>query len=374
MSLPTHLKQKCKRLSNLSENWKSREIQINFSHNSYSKCQYDAENDEFANNIEHISCHFNKSCVAKPQSHNQESLVKPDSSIFGQQFNPTTSTKGFQCNIQMNIRSVGSNTRLLNRDVTVQVDTSSHSDDKLPSTKCEEINSLICNGTFASFLEEIQNSKQTDAFCSLVRSIANGSLPTENIAWKSTLYRGKWSSLSSTHRIRFDTEYSDFWGIMKLLFGTSVINVLRGPAYFGKIVTDEVQRNKFDPSSAPCNFAILSSRTLHQFSTGYDKVMPLGMITHTLDVAEAESKYGEQYTLMFNGKYVAEGFRGDRDGDVDLWGHETDVSVKEALVQRDFLIENMSRIGTPCVKTQLPLCIENIQCIMTQILQHIKKL
>ena len=129
--------------------------------------------------------------MAKPQSHNQESLVKPDSSVFGQQFNPTTSTKSLQCNIQINICSVGSNTRLLNRDVTVQVDTSHHSDDKLPSTKCEEIDSLICNGTFGSFLEEIQNSKQTDAFCSLIKSIANGSLPTENIAWKSTLYRAK---------------------------------------------------------------------------------------------------------------------------------------------------------------------------------------
>ena len=84
------------------------------------------------------------------------------------------------------------------------------------------------------------------------------------------------------------------------------------------------------------------------------------MIKHTLDVAEAESKEGEQYTLTFNGKYVAEGFRSDRDGDVDLWGCEGDVSVKEALVQGDFLIVNMSRIDTPCVKTQLSLCIENI--------------
>ena len=148
--------------------------------------------------------------------------------------------KSLQCNIQTNICSVGSNTRLLNRDVTVQVDTSCHSDDKLPSTKCEEIDSLIHNGTFGSFLEEIQNSKQTDAFCSLIKSIANRSLPTENIVWKSTLYRGKWSSLSSTHRIRFNTKYADFWGILKLLFSTSVINILRGPAHFGKIVTDEV--------------------------------------------------------------------------------------------------------------------------------------
>ena len=82
------------------------------------------------------------------------------------------------------------------------------------------------------------------------------------------------------------------------------------------------------------------------------------MIHHTLDVTEAESIWGEQYTLMFDGKYLAEDFRLDRDGDVDLWGHESEVSVSEALVQRDFLIGNISRIDTPSVKSQLPL--ENI--------------
>ena len=81
----------------------------------------------------------------------------------------------------------------------------------------------------------------------LVHSLVSSSplpmktLPMENIAWESALYRAKWSSLSSTHRIRFDTEYADFGGIMKLLFSTSVINVLRGPAHFRKIVSDEVQ-------------------------------------------------------------------------------------------------------------------------------------
>ena len=123
----------------------------------------------------------------------------------------------------------------------MQVDTCHDSENKLPSSKCEEINSLICNGTFSSFLEKIQKSKQTGAFSCLIKSIANETLPMENIAWESALYTAKWSSLSSTHRIRFDTEYADFWGIMKLLFSTSVINVLRGPAHFRKIVSDEVQ-------------------------------------------------------------------------------------------------------------------------------------
>ena len=99
MSLPTHLKQKCKRLSNLSENQKSKKFRLTSPITPIPNANIDAENDEFANNTEHISHHFNKSCMAKLQSHNQGSLIKPDSSIFGQQFNPTTSTKSLQCNI-----------------------------------------------------------------------------------------------------------------------------------------------------------------------------------------------------------------------------------------------------------------------------------
>ena len=121
--------------------------------------------------------------------------------------------------------------------------------------------------------------------------------------------------------MRYDKEYGDYWAIMKLLFGTSVINLLCGPGLFGKLVSDEVQLNSFDPSTASCNFTIPSVHTLTTFSTGYEKGIPPGMVEHRLDVAEDESATeNKQFTMTFDGKYLAEGYKSDRVSDVDLWG------------------------------------------------------
>ena len=40
---------------------------------------------------------------------------------------------------------------------------------------------------------------------------------------------------------------------MKLLFGGSSTNFLRGPAHFGKVVTEQTSKGKYDPTDADCN-------------------------------------------------------------------------------------------------------------------------
>ena len=125
------------------------------------------------------------------------------------------------------------------------------------------------------------------------------------------------------HTMRYDPEFTEYWSIMQIPFGSSAINVLCGPGHFGKVVDQIIEKRKFTPDEGFCNFAIPSCRTLSKLGMiGYDKEIPCGPIKHTLDIAEQQSKQdpNKQFTLTMDGKLLAEGSKGEHNGDVDLWG------------------------------------------------------
>ena len=138
---------------------------------------------------------------------------------------------------------------------------------------------------------------------------------------------------SSTHSMWWGSDYIQFFLALKILFGSSIINVLHGPAHFGKVVDEIVPRNKYDPSHRKCNFTIPSLKTLQKFDFGYPKDVPCGLIQHTLDVVTKQCDEGKQFTLSFDGKLIAQGSFGEKNGDVDLWGKEGIITVQQALKQ-----------------------------------------
>ena len=124
-------------------------------------------------------------------------------------------------------------------------------------------------------MDKLKESKQIPYFKNLVGSISKGALCTNNVAWKSALYRAKWSECGSTHVIKYDPEFTEYWSIMQILFRSSAINVLRGPSHFGKIVDQIVEKGKFTPDEGLCNFTIPSCRILSKLDIGYDKEIPV---------------------------------------------------------------------------------------------------
>ena len=118
------------------------------------------------------------------------------------------------------------------------------------------------------------------------------------MAWKSSLYRGAWATCKSTVGIRFDTEFSEFFAILQVLFGNSYLNVLHGPCHFGHVVTEKSTRGLYDPSTSECNFAIPSRTTLQKIDIGYPKEVPPGFINHTLNVASGLSNENILFVLL----------------------------------------------------------------------------
>ena len=135
---------------------------------------------------------------------------------------------------------------------------------------------------------------------------------------------------------------------MKLLFGGSSINFLRGPAHFRKVVTEQTSKGKYDPTDADCNFAIPSNRTLGKIATGYPKEVPPGFIQHSIDVAKQQTAIGKQFVVCFDGKNLVEGSKGENTGDIDMWGvDKQNKTSQEALKERDCTLSFVRNAMSP---------------------------
>ena len=134
---------------------------------------------------------------------------------------------------------------------------------------------------------------------------------------------GKLSLCKSTTRMKYDPDCVEFFSLFALMFGSSAVDVLRGPANFSQVITEKTRRGLYDPQQGTFNFAIPSITTLKKVSSGYPKNIPVGLVEHSLCIAQEQAKeYGAQFVLGFNGKLVAAECKGENEGDINLWGRE----------------------------------------------------
>ena len=181
---------------------------------------------------------------------------------------------------------------------------------------------------FCTFLEE---NNQMQNFVSLVKGLIEDKIDPKNLAWQSALHMGQYSACPMMTVMRYEPEYIEFMGVMNLLFGSSTLNVLRGPAHFGTVVSGKAHRSKYDPSESKCNFPVLSYRIMQNLDTGYLKVLKPGIIKCILDICEEQTQlHQKQFVLSFDGMQVAPGSKGVSDGDVDLWGAKKPISNAQA--------------------------------------------
>ena len=182
------------------------------------------------------------------------------------------------------------------------------------------------------FVNRLRLNKQLDTFLHFMKLVVTGKFSLDNIAWLAFLDRVKWQNCLTTTAITYNSDMKEFWNLVRNMFGSSVLNVLRGPGHFGQVVTEQASKSIYDPEYGTCNFAIPSIRTLNQISTNFPKTIPPGFIEQTLDIFQEQSlNQGAQYILSFDAKQIAPGCKGDRCGDVDLFGHEGPPSLDTAL-------------------------------------------
>ena len=241
--------------------------------------------------------------------------------------------------------------------------------------KSKEVQKIALNPQFEGFIPALQLAQQVDLFVNLVNAISSGALPTSNLAWKSSLYRGAWAMCKSTVCIRFDTEFSEFFAILHVLFSNSCLNVLCGPYHFGIVVAEKSTRGLYDPSTSECNFAIPSRTTLQKIDIGYPKEVPPGFINHTLDVASGLSDKEEHFVCSFNGKTLSIGSKGETTRDNHMWGVEPkSMNIHHNLQHRNSLLSFLDKMTAQVTQVNLLHRQKELQELMKQITYSISRI
>ena len=177
----------------------------------------------------------------------------------------------------------------------------------------------------------LSRTGQLRDFLNLTKGLVDERLDSKNMAWQAVLHLGRYAACSSTTGMHYDDEYVEFLALLNMLYGSSVLNILRGPGHFGTVISSDCERGQFPPTTSKCNFPVPSHNIIQRRCEGYSKKIEAGIIELALDICEDLSRtHGKQFNLSFDGMLIAQGLKGINNGDVNLWGIEKPVSISKA--------------------------------------------
>ena len=112
----------------------------------------------------------------------------------------------------------------------------------------------------------------------LIKGLVDKRVDENNIALQAVLHLGQYAVCSSTTGMWYDDEYMEFLALLNMLYRSSVLNILWGPAHFGTVISWECGQGHFNPSFSKCNFPVLSHNIIQKRCEGYSKKIILHLI------------------------------------------------------------------------------------------------
>ena len=83
-----------------------------------------------------------------------------------------------------------------------------------------------------SLCQFLSRTGQLRDFLNLTKDLVEETVDHNNMAWKAVLHLGRYAACSSTTGMHYDKEYVEFLALFNMLYRSSVLNILRGPAHF----------------------------------------------------------------------------------------------------------------------------------------------
>ena len=204
---------------------------------------------------------------------------------------------------------------------------------------CNLLQSLNESQSLFKLSKLLKEHEQTDKFVKLIHALSNHKLNMNNISWKAALDMGALSLCTSTTNMSYDKEWLEFCQVFYHMFGGGVMNTLRGRAHFSHVTSAKSTNRVFKPYEGEFNFPVQSVPTLKKLNIGYSLDIPVGIIQHSLDLAEDRARKGDEFVLSFDGKLISPGCKDTCTGDCDMWGREGPPNLRKALKILDNTLE-----------------------------------
>ena len=190
----------------------------------------------------------------------------------------------------------------------------------------ECIEELCSIETAVLVIEKMEEAGNLHDFMNLIRLLASGELPADNIVLLLLFDRVRFQKCKSTVGMRYRDKTKLFWSIVYRLCKGVGLRFFSGEKNWGQVVNNTSEKSKYIPHKSKINFAVPDEKVLRKLShQKLPKIIPPGIIKTTLDMLNNK----DDLILMADGKLVTKGLKSEFVGDVDLFGHENAPNLTE---------------------------------------------
>ena len=175
-------------------------------------------------------------------------------------------------------------------------------------------------------------------FVNLIKQLANGDLPCNNIVLLLLLDRVRFQQCGNTVGMRYRNITKLFWSIVYRLCKGVGLKFFSGSKNWGQVVAKESGKSKYSPQKSKINFAVPDEKVLRDLNCSMPKVIPPGKIRCTMEMLRDK----QDIILMGDAKLVTKGLKKDFSGDINLFGHEINPKLDDLKKYMDRRIQFVS--------------------------------
>ena len=150
------------------------------------------------------------------------------------------------------------------------------------------IDELKSNNLVTNIVEKLYNARHLKDFMLLIRYLAYGRIPIDNIVFILMLERAKFQSCSTTTGMRYSKVTKLFWIIVYRLCKSSGLKFFCGEKNWGQVVSKKCKRSHYIPETLKINFAVPSEHILQNIEGKLPRVLPPGKIYQCMDLLKNE--------------------------------------------------------------------------------------
>ena len=166
----------------------------------------------------------------------------------------------------------------------------------------------------------------------LIKQLASGQLPVNNIVLLLLLGRVRFQDTDNTVGMRYRSVTKLFWSVVYRLCKGVGLKFFGGEKNWGQVVTQSSKKSHYSPTKSKINFAVPDDKILREYGKKMPKIIPPGKIRCTMEMLKDK----KDVVIMTDAKLVTKGLNNDFQGDVNLFGHEENPNL-------DFLKSYMDR-------------------------------
>ena len=191
----------------------------------------------------------------------------------------------------------------------------------------ESCRKLGNNNIINLLLRKMNEEHLLSHFMAFVDGIVNESISVSNISILLAMEYSYLMSLGTTTQMRYREETCKFWECVRNIGGPKLMRLFSSDKHFGKVISKECDKNKYNPTVGNFNFAVPDDKILNRSKTNIPSSVEPGIITDSIKLIDKT----KQIVLSMDGKQTGKGLNNKGQGDVNLWGFEGPPSLQETL-------------------------------------------